>query len=185
MNKKIITCVILLGILILFGGCASVKEEIKNINEGFTKGLIEAKKEFRSAWAQIKGEKIETNDGSREEAVLKYDYRGQRNEIITETPTIIPMVVRAGETVSYKFQYTILSPQSDVLIPISEVTILSGDGFTLQLNSKMTSKRQGIYTSSLLLTIPKDVEVGRYRIISTITSGVLKEIVQGEFTVEK
>lgn len=123
--------------------------------------------------------------GSRADAAKKYGYRGQHDEIFTETPVLSPAVARPGENMRYELQYAVLSPQKDKRFIVSEVVVLSGGGETIGLAQRQTEKPQGTHISTMQFDIPKDLVPGTYKIITTLSSGNLKKTVHGEFVVRR
>jgi hypothetical protein len=166
MKRKLLYFVFLLFMLQL-AGCASFREDMI------------------SSWNRLKGNQSEAQGRGREDAVLKYGYKGQREKIYAEFPIITPEVARSGDTINYELQYAILAPQKNKLFVISEAIVLSKGRDAMVLMKREVEKPQGIHVAKLRFTIPKDLEAGLYKIVTTITLGNLEKVVQTEFTLRK
>lgn len=165
----------------------------KNIIFGFvisliifqTVGCASVQKDMTTFWDNLKATLSDKEGGSRGDAVQKYGYRGKHDEIFTEQPVVSPAVSKPGDSVRYESQYAVLSPQIDKRFVVSEIIVLTGGGDTTVLAKRKSEKLQGMHISTLQFDIPKDLDPGTYKIISTISSEGLKKTVQGEFVVRR
>jgi hypothetical protein len=158
-------------ILLLFvlqaSGCASIEKDMANF------------------WNSPNGSQTEKQGSTREDAIQKYGYKGERDEIYTDSPILIPAVARPGDTINHKLQYALLAPQGNKRFVVSEFIILYSSRETMDLIKREAEKPQGIHVSTFQFTIPKDLDPGIYKIITTISSGSLKKTVEGEFVVKQ
>jgi len=167
MKKNIILGFILSLFVFQLAGCSAVKKDMAHI------------------WNSLKGNQTEKQSGSREDAAQKYKYKGQRDELFAEPPVLTPAVARPGDTINHELQYTLLSQQKNKRFVVSEVVILSSSSETMDLVKREAEKPQGTHVSTLQFTIPKDLDAGTYKIISSLSAGNLKKTVQGEFVVRQ
>jgi hypothetical protein len=175
MKKNIVFCSVVLFLLgIQLTGCTTVQT-----------GYSTVQKEMTSFWNRVKVTLKEIQGGSREDAVVKYHYKGQRDAIFVELPAITPSVAKPDDTIDYELQYALLSPQRDKRFTITETAFLTINGEPMELMRKDSDKAQGIHVSSLEFTIPRDLDPGIYKIVSTIKTGNLIKKVEGKFTVKK
>lgn len=150
-----------------------------------TVGCASVQKDMLTFLDNLKASLSDKEGGSRGDAVLKYGYRDKHDEIFTDQPVVSPAVAKPGDSVRYELQYAVLSPQRDKRFVVSEIVVLTGGGETTVLAKRESEKPQGMHISTLQFDIPKDLDPGTYKIISTITSGSLKKTVQGEFVVRR
>jgi hypothetical protein len=163
MGKKGLFGFVLLFFMLQISGCASLQKDMATFFDKLT------------------GKQA----GTREEAVMKYGYSGQRDVIFAEPPVITPAVARPGDTIVSEFQYSLLAPQKDKSFVVSEVVILSSSRETMNLVKREAVKPQGTHVSTLQFTIPKDLDAGKYKITSSLSAGSIKKTVQGEFVVRQ
>lgn len=122
--------------------------------------------------------------GPRDEAILRYGFKGIEERIIAETPIISPSEVSPGERIRQELRYGLLSQSEEERFIVSEsVTILIGNE-SLELLRQQSEKEQGIHLSAVHVTIPKDINPGQYQIITTLSiPGDVGRILTATFTV--
>ena len=167
MRKKSLFVFVLLFFIVQLAGCASVQ------------------KDMAAFFDKLNASQSGKQAGTREDAVLKYRYNGQREVIFAEPPVITPAVARPGDTIIYEFQYSVLAPQKNKSFVVSEVVILSSSRERMDLVKREAVKPQGTHASTLQFTIPKDLDAGKYKITSSLSAGSIKKTVQGEFVVRQ
>lgn len=165
MGKRSFFGFVLLLCIVQLAGCASVQ------------------KDMAAFFDKLNASQSGKQAGTREDAVLKYRYNGQREVIFAEPPVITPAVARPGDIIVSEFQYSVLAPQKNKSFLVSEVVILTSSRETMDLVKREAVKPQGTYVSTLQFTIPKDLDDGTYKIISSLSAGNVKRTVQGEFVV--
>ena len=165
--KKTTAISALLLMVLLTSGCASVQWNFEDYWKNRTASVSDKQGELRA------------------DALQKYGYSGQYDEIFAETLTLTPFVAMPGDNMRYELHYGVLSPQKNKKFVISEMVVLSGNGETITLAQRQTEKPQGSHISTMQFDIPKDLDPGTYKIITTISSGNLKKTVQGEFIVKR
>jgi hypothetical protein len=146
--------------LLILTGCADFKKKTGNF---------------------LGGDSGEQPMDSRDEAIGKYNYTGIKDEFILGSPSIIPDVVRSGETVTQTIQYAVLSPAKDKIFKVQEIVTLSGKGILLELSKKELEKMQGTHTSTVQFTIPNGLARGRYKLITTISTVGMEKKQTGNF----
>ncbi|MEW6110359.1 MAG: hypothetical protein AB1632_14505 [Nitrospirota bacterium] len=142
--------ILLTGILLLsnISGCATIKGEMTVF------------------WEKIKGKLTEKRQGTREEAVRKYNYQGFKDELIMESPIITPSIVSSGDEIKQEIQYTLLSPKEENQFKVSENVTLSGTEISIELSKKESKKDQGTHVSVLQFVVPKDLDPGHYELVT-------------------
>ncbi len=167
LHKKRALIFVLLFVFLQTSGCASLQKDLSDF------------------WNKLKAGHSDSQVGSRNEAAKKYGYTEKTDELFTELPNFSSTLVRPGDTVRYELQYAILSPKKEKVFTMSEVVVLVGSGETIILAQRQTEKAQGLHILKLQLDIPKDIDPGKYKIITTLSSGGLKKTVLGEFVVTR
>jgi len=120
----------------------------------------------------------------RDEAIQKYAYQGNQDELFAEEPFISPKVVGKAETIKQIYKYAPLSPDKKKVFQIQEVIILSGKDLFIELSRKVFDKPQAIHTSTIQFVIPKDLPRGKYQIITTIYVDGSQKKLSGTFGVK-
>jgi hypothetical protein len=160
--RRAVVCTVLVSIscaLLILSGCADFKKKTGSF---------------------LGGDSGERPMDSRDEAIGKYHYKGVKDEIILGSPSIIPDVVKIGDTATQTIQYAVLSPEKDKSFKVQEVVTLSGKGILLELSRKEIEKMQGTHISTVQFTIPKGLARGNYKLITTIsTAGMEKKQTEG------
>lgn len=173
MNYKIRKMLILFFIFFMsfnVSGCATLSPTVEKIQG-----------EIVGFWEKVKGEQKEKQTATREEAIHRYNYNGLKDELIIEPPLITPNVVSPGTKIKQELEYTLLVPQKGKNFKVSETVTLSGSEMQIQLSKKESDMAQGTHVSTLQFVIPKDLNPGGYKIITSISIGTQKKIVTGSF----
>ncbi|MBF0338891.1 MAG: hypothetical protein HQL05_13805 [Nitrospirae bacterium] len=182
MEQSIKRNVVIYFLLLLFflqsAGCASIGMALAErvVTVALEKGMANSEN-------NQKGIQTEKQGNTREYAIQRYDYKGNRDEIYTDPQILSPAVARLGDTINYKLQYALLASQENKLFVVSEIVILYSSKETIELVKREAEKPQGMHVSTLQFTIPKDLDPGKYKIISTLSSGSLKKTVESELVV--
>lgn len=137
-------------------------------------------------WKKIKGRTTEEQTGAREESLLKYGLEGLRQGLIVEQqPIITPEVAKPGDRVKEELQFALLSPEEGKHFKVSESIVLSSSKETMELIKRDTEKPQGIHLSTIEFTLPADLDIRDYKLITTINIGEQKKIVSESFVLMK
>jgi len=116
--------------------------------------------------------------------IKKDEAKGDGEELIVEAPVITPKVVRVGERIRQELQFTLLSAQEGRLFNVLETVFISDGSDTIELTMKETRKSQGIHKSIVQFVIPKDLNTGEYRLITTVRTEKEYKTVGGNFRVK-
>jgi hypothetical protein len=119
-----------------------------------------------SGCANLGGDKAPTK--TREEAVQRYNYRGDKNELFAEAPSITPVVAANGGSVTQIYRFAVLAPDVNKRFQVQEVVTLSGGDIVIELSRKVFEKTQAIHTTTMQFVIPKDLPRGNYNLITII-----------------
>ncbi len=123
--------------------------------------------------------------GSREAAIQRYGHKGIEENIIIESPVITPSDVRHGDAIRQQLQFGILSDNKEDRFIVTETIVILIDNELLELLNVKSEKEQGIHLSDVQIILPKDLNIGQYNLITTITTGEKKKIVTGSFNLKK
>ncbi|MDI6891234.1 MAG: glycine zipper domain-containing protein [Thermodesulfovibrionales bacterium] len=108
---------------------------------------------------------------SRVEAAKRYEYKAREEKLEIEDSLIVPKDVAPGSTVECHVQYTVLAPAETQKIKITETRILANGNERLELAKRDVLRAQGTHLSTMKFTMPKDIALGNYTLITTITDG--------------
>lgn len=120
---------------------------------------------------------------TREEAVQRYNYRGDKDALFVETPSITPAVVANGGSVTQAYRFAVLAPDVNKRFRVQEVVTLSGKGVSIELSKNVFEKHQAIHTSKIEFMIPKDLPHGNYKLITIVSISGLTKRLTGTFSV--
>jgi hypothetical protein len=140
---------------------------------------------IQGVWEKIKGRQFEKQTSTREEAAKSYGYKGLTDELIVEPPRINPTVVSPGDKVKQELQFTLLSPQEERRFKVTKIIDISIGKDTIELARKKSEMTQGTHISILQFVLPKDIEPGEYKIITSISIEKRSKIVHGSFKVKR
>jgi hypothetical protein len=142
----------IIALTILLSGCALIKPEPQTAEETSAR------------------EKALELERARDSAAQRYRYQALRDELIVEKPVLSADQVSPGGQLNQETRYVVLSPDRKKLFKVLEVTVLSGPGILIELSRKETEKSQGTHVSTLQLTIPNDLPLGLYTLVTTIST---------------
>lgn len=177
MNHKAKQLLMLFPTILLItyiSGCGTIQTTLKELSEKIS--------EF---WEKLKGEKTEEQIGTREEAAKRYGYKGLKEELIVEPPTIHPDVVSPGDKIKQELRYALLAPEEGKKFNVSETIVLLSSKDTIELTKREAEKAQGTHLSTIQFVIPKDLSRGEYKLITTLSIGEQKRTVSGSFRVKR
>jgi hypothetical protein len=97
--------------------------------------------------------------------------------------TVIPSVVPAGSRIFLKMTYTVLAPDRDKTLPITQIVTVLGSGVSTELLRRRIEKHPGTHVSYLRITLPKDGVPGQYTIVSRFIAGEKETSAKGTFRV--
>ncbi len=100
---------------------------------------------------------------------------------------INPEVARAHDEVSIKVTYTVWAPDPAQRIPVTETWIFLVNGRELgePLLRPTQHKTSGEYTSTYKFTVTPDYLAGAYQVRVIITTGVISQSVEAEFSIRE
>jgi len=108
---------------------------------------------------------------SREDALKKYTYNGEKVKLFIEGSSATIKNVKNGSTVEAIVQYTLLAPLDTQKINITERRILTIANKSLELDTREIVRTQGTYISTIKFKMPKDIPKGYYTLLTTISDG--------------
>jgi hypothetical protein len=136
-------------------------------------------------WERIQGTPQEKQAESKEAIVEPRVQAVQRDEFTVSSPIIKPAVVNRGNKIFYLLTYTIFSSDTMKEFDVLDVVTLSGSSLLIELSKKASRKTQGSHISTLEFTIPPDLPLGSYKLISLIKIGADEKQQQANFTVKE
>lgn len=176
-SPKIKVVAILLSLTLLqvsLSGCAEIGQGAE-----YFKGRAEY------FWEKIKGEQTEKQIETREEAIQRYKYEGNKEKLFIENPNITPKIAYPGKKIKQEIQYSFLLPQREKQVKVMEAVFISNGEDNIDLTKKEKEKAQGTYISYVFFTIPEDLNEGEYKLVTTISLGSQRKTVTGNFWVKK
>lgn len=115
---------------------------------------------------------------SRSEAARKYANDAREDRIEIESASTSPSVVAAGTAFEASIQYSVLGTNAAQSFKLTETRTLIGDSDNYQLPGRQTIRPQGTHTSSVRITLPRDIARGAYSLVTTISDGKLEKTVR-------
>lgn len=159
---------LILLFLLLLGGCAQLKKDLKD-------GFVHFSDELKRYSLE-----------DRDEAIKKFNYSGKETELIMDSLSINPYTVHPGDQLRQELRYAILSPESGRSFQIVEKVMLTGkNGKKIDLLTNVTEKNQGVHSLDFRIIIPMDIESGEYQIVNTLSTATLSRTAKGYFSVVK
>lgn len=155
MNRKLISYLMFVFLIISINGCTERKYHVE-------------------PYRFDNYEKQEESGADREVAIERYGYTGKGDLIHIYSPIITPNDIRMGETINFKCEYVLLSPIKNKIFPIEEIITISSKKERFDLAKRNTRKTQGLHIININIILPMDLNPGQYHIITSITSGRIK-----------
>jgi hypothetical protein len=126
----------------------------------------------------------EGSANAREEAVQRYNYKGDKEVLFAEMPSITPAVVTRGGSVTQVYRFAPLSPNINKRFQVQEIVTLSGGDVIIELSRKILEKPQAVHMSTIQFSIPKDLPQGNYDLITIVGIDGSARRVTGTFSVK-
>ncbi len=120
----------------------------------------------------------------RDEAAVKYNYKGAKDEVFVEPPNVSPNIVGPGDSITQTTQFAVLSPDKYKKFKVTEVVTLSGKDILLELSRKDSERPQGAQISTLQFTVPGGLARGAYKLIVAISIPGMERKQIGNFRVK-
>jgi len=204
MYRKIISVAVILMFLTGIFGCASIPEEHKGAATGA--GIGAATGAIAGALLGSKGAKTEMavvggllgalaggaighyaydQKRTKEETAQKYNYKPSEGTLIRiEDVSVSPSVAKPGDKVEMKMTYAVLGVGSGKALEISEIREIRYQGEMYGKPQVSVSRSDGTYSSSIPLTMPKDAQKGKYRVIMTVQGPALSDSRETSFQIQ-
>ena len=185
-------------------GCASIPEEHKGAATGA--GIGAATGAIAGALLGSKGAKTEMavvggllgalaggaighyaydQKRTKEETAQKYNYKPSEGTLIRiEDVSVSPSVAKPGDKVEMKMTYAVLGVGSGKALEISEIREIRYQGEMYGKPQVSVSRSDGTYSSSIPLTMPKDAQKGKYRVIMTVQGPALSDSRETSFQIQ-
>lgn len=97
----------------------------------------------------------------------KKEPTGKRDIMKPGSLTVKPLTVKPAGTVTLLFSYKIIKDKAAIFQALEEVTI-RGRGITTVLLKRRVNGKEGMHTSVLEITMPKDISAGTYTIMARV-----------------
>jgi hypothetical protein len=104
----------------------------------------------------------------RDEAARLYHYQGLRDELIVDTPKLSSLTAKPGETLTREVTFALLSPHKEKQFQVTETVTLAGAGLAVELSKRSWEKSQGSHSSTIQITVPRDLPAGNYTLVTKI-----------------
>jgi hypothetical protein len=204
MYRRTISVIAILTFLAGVFGCASVPEEHKGAATGA--GIGAATGAVAGALLGSKGAKTEMailgglvgalaggaighyaydQKRTKDETAKKYNYSSSQGKLIRiEDVSAVPAAVSPGDTIELKMTYALLGIGSGKEADISEIREIRYEGEIYGKPQINVSRADGTYSSSVPITLPKDVKKGKYNVISTVQSSYASDSKEVSFQVK-
>ena len=182
MKKLIILSVILsfLGLQII--GCASMSETGKGAAMGAAAGGIlgailgDTKGAIFGAFAgaivgAVIGNYYDKQIASRAETAKKYEYTAKGDKLEIDKVTINPYEITQGSAAEATVLYSILKPDADKDVHITETRTLVDGEETMELAKREVLRPQGSHLSTIKFTMPQDIKKGDYILVTSVSDG--------------
>jgi hypothetical protein len=133
----------------------------------------------------VVGSSTDTSSGTRDEAIKKYGYRpSQEQRIEVDGVTNTPSRVAPGDTLESVVRYTVLAAENVQTVRLTVTRAVIVDREAIQLGQqRQWESRQGSHTSSVKLTIPKNMPKGDFTLVTTIFDGKTTKTAKTTFSV--
>lgn len=133
----------------------------------------------------IVGNYIDQQNATRAEAAKKYSYdaKKEKERLEVESVNVAPQQLTPGSTMDAAVRYTILAPDSNQQVKLTERRTLVCGKETFDLPDREIVRDQGTYTSTAKVTLPKDLTKGNYTLVTTITDGKISRSAKTPFVV--
>ena len=137
-----------------------------------------------SAWGFRWGEPRETRQGTREQAVAKYNYCPTGGCVLRlDDVQVRPFRARKGESLTLVTAYTILTPEQ-VAIPVSVSREIFFQGQSLGKTKEMESRKaNGTWTQEINFSLPANAAPGDYTVVTTVSAPYGMDSKNAQFSV--
>jgi hypothetical protein len=106
---------------------------------------------------------------SRAQAAQVYTDGGAHLEI--EKDWLAPGQAARNDAVESAVQYTVLAPQAEQSVHVTETRSLVGGQETVRLAQRAVDRGQGTHTSTFRFVVPKNFPKGSYTLVTEVTDG--------------
>jgi hypothetical protein len=119
----------------------------------------------------IIGSYIDQQTATRAEAAKKYKYDGKGTQLGVDSATATPDRVAPGSALDSSVEYTTLFPDKVKQVAITERRVLVAEQESFDLSERKVMREAGTHTSTVKVSLPKDLPKGNYTLVTTITDG--------------
>lgn len=123
---------------------------------------------------------------SRAEVVASNRYTPNHgNRLIVEGVEVIPEVARPGDEIRVKVRYSVLAPDPQAMIPVTETWLfkLKNQPLGEPIRKPLQYKAQGGHSSTYKFTVTSDFSPGTYHVFVTISNGTTSQSVGKSFSI--
>jgi len=108
---------------------------------------------------------------AREDAARKYRYTGREEKLEIDDSAVRPIEVAQGTPAEASALYTVLAPNPNQTVRITEIRTIVNGKERLELSRRDVVRGQGSHLSTMKFKIPEDMNKGDYSLITTISDG--------------
>lgn len=203
MYRRSVALVIIIALLVMSFGCASIPEEHKGAATGA--GIGAATGAVAGALLGSKGAKTEMaivggllgalaggaighyaydQKRTKEETAQKYHYKSSEGALVRiEDVSVVPSMPKPGDKVEMNMTYAVLGSASGQGTEISEIREIRYKGELFGKPEVTVSRNDGTYSSSIPLVLPSDAKKGKYTITMTVKGASASDSKEASFQV--
>jgi hypothetical protein len=123
---------------------------------------------------------------SRAEVVAYSRYTpNQGNRLIVEGAEVVPAVAKPGDEVRVKVRYSVLAPDPQAMIPVTETWLFKFKNQPIgeSIRKPLQYKAQGGYSSTYKFNVTPDFSPGNYHVLVTISNGKTSQSIGKSFSI--
>lgn len=123
---------------------------------------------------------------SRVEAVTHSHYTPQQgHRLIVEGAEVVPAVAKPGDEVRVKVRYSVLAPNPQATIPVTETWLFKFKNQPVgePIRKPIQYKAQGGYSSTYKFKVTPDFPPGTYQVLVTISNGKTSRSIGKNFSI--
>jgi hypothetical protein len=133
----------------------------------------------------VVGHYVHKQDKTRQQTAESYNYQPSQGTLVSiERDSVVPGVVRPGETVDLETTYALLTPTPDQEVSVTEERKIMHNGQLVGNPSTTITRAGGTYTTRLPLQLPSTAERGEYRVVTKIVTANASDTRETTFRVD-
>jgi len=199
MNRKTISILLVLALIVSIGGCASTEQTVRDnpgATVGATLGATAGVLLGGSTGGRIAGGLIGALVGgaighyaydrtrSADETAKTYNYKSSQGTVVSiENAAAAPTKVRSGDTVEIQMTYAVLNPSPSVETDVTEIREITHKGTLVGRPETTVPRTAGTYTSTIPLHLPSNAAPGVYEVKTIVQTPEAKDVRITQFSV--